>query len=179
MLQAALSFAGPTGQLLNYVGNCKAIQAPQITRTGPGQYTVTFLTAREIDAAKIAYSSILVECQSSSGSATVTNVIPNPVSIFNANANSGYTYQVSFKLEVQSVAITLPTLLGALLGFTVVNFVDRPVVMLWIVSKNQDFYGDGKGVVYETPFGGGPLENFGGSSEKLLFTDGSIYNDKF
>jgi hypothetical protein len=130
MLQAHVSFAGPTLQLLNYLGNCKAIQAPTITRTGVGQYTVTFLTAREIDAAKIASAMISVECQSPPGTLTFTNVIPSPVAVFNANANSGYTYQVSFKIEVQQIIIVL-------LLITAQGFVDRPVVMLNIFAKNQ------------------------------------------
>jgi len=131
MLEAYLSFAGPTGQLLNYLGNCDAIQAPIITRTGVGQYRVTFLTARKIDATKIASSIISVECQSPSGTLTFTNVIPSPVSVFNANASSGFTYQVSFQIEVQQLVIVL-------LLITATGFVDRPEVMVSIVAKNQE-----------------------------------------
>lgn len=136
MLTANVSFAGPTGQLLNYLGNCDAIQAPKITRTGVGQYTVTFLTAREIDAAKIASAIISVDCQSPSGTLTFTNVVPSPVSVFNANANSDFRFQISFKIEVQQLVVVL-------LLITAVGFVDRPVVMLSFVAKNASTWAPG------------------------------------
>lgn len=134
MLEAYVSFAGPTGQLLNYMGNSKAIEAPTITRTGVGRYTVIFLTGRLIDASKIASSNVTVQCQSPSGTGTVTNVIPSPVAVFNPNAKEWF-WQVTIQIETQNV---VPGLL--VLG-PILSFMDRSVVMVCIQAKN-DFQGD-------------------------------------
>ena len=130
MLKAYLSFDGTTGQVLNYLGNKKAIEAPQVVRTAVGRYTITFLTGRQIDASKIGSSIVTVQCQGPAGSGTVTNVLTSLQAIYNPNA-SEYPWSVSFQIETQNV---VPTLL--ILG-PVLNYVDRPVVMVTFQAKNM------------------------------------------
>lgn len=132
MLKAYLSFAGPTGQVLNYLGNEKAIEAPTIVRTGAGRYTITFITARQIDAAKIGSSIVEVQCQSPAGSGTVTNVIPSPTAEFNPNA-SQFPWNISFQVETQNV---VPSLL--ILG-PVLSYADRQIVTVSFTAKNTSF----------------------------------------
>lgn len=52
MLLAGLTFPGTSAlgaiQPRSYFGNKKAIQAPTITKTAVGVYTVTFLSARDL-----------------------------------------------------------------------------------------------------------------------------------
>ncbi|MFZ0219894.1 MAG: DUF807 family protein [Candidatus Aquirickettsiella sp.] len=131
MLNAYLSFNGSTGQLLNYLGNNKAIEAPQIVRTAAGSYTITFLTGRQIDASTIGASIVTVQCQSPAGSGTVTNVLASPQAVYNPNSIE-YPWSISFKIETQNV---VPALL--ILG-TVLNYVDRPLVMVAFQAKNTN-----------------------------------------
>lgn len=130
MRAAKIAFAGATGKLLNY---CSDIRKITITRTATGQYTVSFLTDCILDEAKDVYPIINVTCQSTSGTATVVNVL-NPTSTYQSQNNLGFVYLTNFKIEVRNVvnSVTLPSVLLTLLGYTfnVTTFVDRPVVMV-------------------------------------------------
>jgi hypothetical protein len=114
--------AGTRCALSNYSDNtCNT----QITRTvtGPGQYTVSFLTKADIDETEVAYPIINVTCQSPTGTATVVNVL-NPTTTYQPRNTEGYNYLVSFQIETMNI---VPILL--ILG-TLVTFVDRSVVMV-------------------------------------------------
>ncbi|WP_339051263.1 DUF807 family protein [Rickettsiella endosymbiont of Xylota segnis] len=130
MLNANLSFDGSTGQILNYIGNKKAIEAPDIVRIGPGRYTVTFLSGRQIDAARIGSSIVTVQCQSPVGSGTITNVIASPKAVYNPTSIQ-YPWSISFQIETQNI---VPALL--LLG-PILSYVDRSVVMVAFRAKNR------------------------------------------
>lgn len=123
-----LAFAGTqvNGRcsLLNY--DCAEIRNTQITRTSAGKYTINFLTSCNIDETKKTYPIINVTCQSSSGTATVVNVL-NPTATYQSQNTESYLYLISFQIETQNVLLALP-LVGILLGCPLVTFVDRPIV---------------------------------------------------
>lgn len=126
MRAAKIAFAGATGRVLNYYSNIRNIN---ITRTAAGQYTVSFLTDCDLDESKVIYPIINVTCQSTSGTATVVNVL-NPTATHQSKNEIGFKYLISFKIETINIAVTLPSVLLTLLGFQLGTFVDRPVVMV-------------------------------------------------
>ncbi len=126
MRAAKIAFAGATGRVLNYYSNIRNIN---ITRTAAGRYTVSFLTDCNLDESKDIYPIINVTCQSTSGTATVVNVL-NPTAIYQSRNERGFKYQISFQIETINIAVTLPSVLLTLLGFQLGTFVDRPVVMV-------------------------------------------------
>ncbi len=135
MRPAKIVFSGTTGQLLNY---CADIRGIKITRTNVGRYTVQFFTPCHLDESKVVFPIIHVTCQSPSGTATVTNVL-NPAALYINQSQDGYIYQISFNIEVQNTTITLPNVLLTLLGFSIVQFVDRPQVMVTV--EMSELYG--------------------------------------
>lgn len=131
MKTVKLAFSGFTGQLLNYANS--DTRNTKITRTSAGKYTITFLTACDINETEVAYPIINVNCQSPIGTGTVINVL-NPTATYQSANKDGYVYNVSFQIETQNVInpLILPssllTLLGAILPL--LTFVDRSVVMV-------------------------------------------------
>lgn len=140
MKPAKITFAGVNGSLLNY---CSDIRSIQILRTNVGRYTLSFLTNCPLDESKQIYPIVTVNCQSPPGTATVVNVL-SPTAVYQSKNHEEFVYKVNFQIEVQNIAVTLPSILLTLLGFNLITFVDRPVVMvdyeLTHLEKGNDEY---------------------------------------
>lgn len=91
---------------------------------------MTFLSGRQIEAARIGSSIVTVQCQSPVGSGTITNVLASPKAVYNPTSIQ-YPWSISFQIETQNV---VPTLL--LLG-PILNYVDRSIVMVAFRAKNR------------------------------------------
>ncbi len=122
-LRLYIIFAGPTGQVLNsMVTPGVAINDFGVARVASERYIITLIiNGNVVDTDLIASSFISIQCQSPTGTGTVTNVLQSPTATYNAVGET----TVSFQIETQNV--TANSLLGL---FPILSYVDRPVVMV-------------------------------------------------
>ncbi|ABX77212.1 hypothetical protein AYM02_10825 (plasmid) [Coxiella burnetii] len=102
MLQANLTFLGKTsvGPIMprSYFGNAGAIQAPRIQKTATGEYTITFLTSRDIKETQP--PAVHINFQDEVNGAFCSRLV-KPVQFTYHPENSQLPWKILFQIAVQ------------------------------------------------------------------------------
>ena len=136
MLEAGLTFsgAGAIGALnaSSFFGNDKAIQAPTIQKTSIGQYTVTFLSGRDLKVTQP--PAVNITAQDNTGSIFTAQLVQPVQFTFNPNAQD-YQWSLVLQIVVQKI---VPSINVLILGsYNILTAADPGLVMVSIRAALQ------------------------------------------